>query len=278
MLNFFCSIGQLRVSGQGFHLQTKKAKLSFPPKSDNVAFFTPFTQESNLQFASPHLIEVFESELRQFVGSEFKSRKLRSIELIFPTEWGRYFLVPPLKNTKDISDYSGAMRKRFMDLFSEDVSAWQLRMDFSFSGASFACALPSKLIEICSNVCRDHDVHLLGLKTELIESLNALATSTVKVHDQDWICIQGSDLCRVLIRDAGTFKALAHFVPNDVAKDSGFEVTLTRLALRHGLDRPQRCIVIGDGLPAWNSQMMKIDSYWVCTTSSSPTQQEKVAT
>ena len=263
MLSLFYSIGQLRLSERGFHFQRKKAGLNFLAKDDAATEFTAYSQKPCTSMPMSALTGNLEFELRQFISSKSNAHKLRAIELVLPTSWGRQFLVTPLKNANSLSDYQGALHKRFVDLFGDDVKSWQVEMELSISGKSFACALPSTLLAMCVRVCEEAGIALLSVTTQMVAAINKLDSSNFRLGHGDWICCIEGESCHLLMRSAGGWHAVARFEARDVKNASYLESLFLRLALQHGSTVAERCVFIGEVDTDWQAWLKKQGDYWI---------------
>lgn len=165
MRNFFVT-GKTTLTIQMSHQGVKltRDRTWWPKRSDVlVTHAWPDSVSENSTVSVPDLMG---ARLRQ-VLFDAECKKL-PVTVVFSDVFFRMWMVTPPQNVSSFSDCQAAASSRFLSLYGETMSDWEIAADWDAGLPFLACAFPRALLQTVRDVAQEFQLTLLEILPQFI--------------------------------------------------------------------------------------------------------------
>jgi hypothetical protein len=175
--------------------------------------------------------------------------------IILSDDWVRFLMVAPPRNAGSLQDCRAAAEMRFLALYGESASGWQLEADWSARQAFLVCAIPRPLIDVLKQTALQNRLPLVSITSQFIAAWNFWHR---KLQTDAWFGVVHGDLLTLAAIDRKRLCAVRSIsVPADAwAGKQWLPEHLSREALRLNLPAPSRIQLCGDLPGQWLTRTM----------------------
>ena len=175
--------------------------------------------------------------------------------IILSDDWARLLMVAPPRNAGSLQDCQAAAEMRFLALYGESASGWQLEADWDAQHAFLACALSRPLLDVLHQTALNNKLTLISVAPQFVAMWNHWRR---KLQADAWFGVVQDDRLTLGAVDHQRLCAVrSALVPGDAWMDQQWLPDhLTREALRLNLPTPSRIHLCGAVPGQWTTKTM----------------------